>query len=151
MSEGLSEALVGALACLLEEAREVVGADYAALGILDENRMGLEHFVTVGVDEATRKAIGVEPRGRGVLGLLIEDPKPLRLHDVTTHERSYGFPPGHPDMRAFLGVPISIEGKPWGNLYFTQKRSGSFDKADEALADAFAIRMASLVEDSRVV
>jgi two-component system, NarL family, sensor histidine kinase DevS len=87
---------------LLEAARELTGAQYAALGILDRDRTGLERFITVGIDERTRAAIGDLPRGRGVLGLLITDPKPLRLSEVGDHPRSYGFPPGHPSMHTFL-------------------------------------------------
>ena len=138
--------LVAQLADLLEEARQSVGADYAALGILDPERLQLEHFVTLGVDDATRKEISVRPRGRGVLGVLVEDPKPLRLDDVTTHERAYGFPPGHAEMHNFLGVPILLDGEPWGNLYFTQKQSGPFDEADESVAVACAAQMATLID-----
>ena len=141
-----SEPFVAQLTTLLEEARQVVSADYAALGILDAERIQLEHFLTVGVDDATREAIGVQPRGRGVLGVLIEDPKPLRLHDVTQHERSYGFPRGHPEMHSFLGVPVLVAGVPQGNMYFTQKRAGSFDHGDESLALAYASRMGTLID-----
>src|ERR1700751_1799287 len=81
---------------VLEAARELTGARYAALGILDERRAALEHFLTAGLDEATRAGMGELPRGLGVLGLLIEDPRPLRLADVTAHPRSHGFPAGHP-------------------------------------------------------
>ena len=90
---------------VLEEARELTGARYAALGILDGERRALERFLTIGIDPETHRAIGDLPRGRGVLGVLIRDPKPLRLDDVGDHPRSYGFPLGHPPMRSFLGVP----------------------------------------------
>jgi signal transduction protein with GAF and PtsI domain len=86
----------------LETARELTGARYAALGILDRDRHRLERFVTRGVDEQTHHAIGDLPHGRGVLGVLIADPRPLRLDDVGEHPRSYGFPPGHPPMRSSL-------------------------------------------------
>src|SRR3954469_8421517 len=140
--EGLLEAGRGLLADmdlglildrLLDLARELTGARYAALGILDERRTELEQFLTVGIDEETHRAIGDLPRGRGILGILIEEPKPLRLHDVGAHPKSYGFPPGHPEMRTFLGVPIQIRGQAWGNLYLTEKAGGEdFDEADEA-------------------
>src|SRR4051812_30588408 len=118
---------------LLELARELTGAQYAALGILDERRAELEQFLTTGIDEVTHRAIGDLPRGRGILGVLIEEPAPLRLHDVGAHPKSYGFPPGHPEMRTFLGVPITIRGQAWGNLYLTEKEGGEdFDEADEA-------------------
>jgi signal transduction histidine kinase len=120
---------------LLETAQELTGARYAALGILDRERSGLERFVTKGIDDETHRAIGDLPRGRGVLGVLIDEPHPLRLSDVTQHPLSYGFPPEHPAMRTFLGVPVLIGGKAWGNLYLTEKASGGeFDLVDEQTA-----------------
>ncbi len=139
---------------VLEAAREITGARYAALGILNEQHSGLEQFVTAGVDEATHRAIGNLPRGRGVLGVLIEDPKPLRLSDVGQHPGSYGFPVGHPPMGSFLGVPVAIRGEVWGNLYLTEKADGQFTESDEEaaviLADwaAIAIGNARLYEAS---
>jgi signal transduction histidine kinase len=139
---------------VLEAAREVTGARYAALGILNEQHSGLEQFLTAGVDEATHRAIGDLPRGRGVLGALIDDPKPLRLVDVGLHPTSYGFPAGHPPMRSFLGVPVVIRGEVWGNLYLTEKADGQFTESDEEaaviLADwaAIAIGNARLYETS---
>lgn len=97
---------------ILEEAREITGARYAALGVMNEDRSELERFLTAGVDAATHRAIGELPHGRGVLGVLIEDPRPLRLADVGKHPQSCGFPPGHPPMHSFLGVPIVIRGQP---------------------------------------
>src|SRR6185437_5630633 len=96
---------------ILHEAREITGARYAALGVLDETRTELERFLTLGIDEAAHRAIGDLPRGRGVLGALIEDPKPLRLAEVGEHPHSYGFPEDHPPMHTFLGVPIVIRGQ----------------------------------------
>jgi signal transduction histidine kinase len=115
---------------LLDTARDVTGARYAAIGVLDEERRRLQQFITVGIDDATRAAIGDEPHGRGVLGLLIEDPKPLVLADVSRHPRSYGFPAGHPPMKTFLGVPLLIRGAPWGNLYLADKQHGEFGDDD---------------------
>ena len=139
---------------VLETAREVTGARYAALGILDERKEELERFVFVGIDEDTRRLIGPLPRGGGVLGELIRNPEPLRLPDVTQHRRSYGFPPGHPPMTTFLGVPISVRGEAWGNLYLTDKAEGAeFDERDQesaiVLAEwaAIAIGNARLYED----
>ena len=139
---------------VLETARELTGARYAALGILDERKEELERFVFVGIDEDTRRLIGPLPRGGGVLGELIRNPEPLRLADVTQHRRSYGFPPGHPPMTTFLGVPISIRGEAWGNLYLTDKAEGTeFDERDQesviVLAEwaAIAIGNARLYED----
>src|SRR5215216_6793848 len=138
---------------LLRVACDVTGARYAAIGVLDEDREELERFVTRGVDRPTHQAIGELPRGHGVLGELIRNPAPLRLDDVSRHPRSYGFPPHHPPMRTFLGVPVLIRGEPWGNLYLTEKAGGRFDEADEAaaiiLADwaAIAVSNARLYED----
>jgi two-component system, NarL family, sensor histidine kinase DevS len=81
--------------------------------------------VFLGIDDETRRLIGPFPRGRGVLGELIRDPRPLRLADVTQHPRSYGFPPGHPPMTTFLGVPVVIRGEAYGNLYLTDKAGGA--------------------------
>jgi signal transduction histidine kinase len=116
---------------ILEAARELTGARYAALGVLDARRRGLAEFLTAGLDESERDAIGDLPRGHGVLGLLIDRPEPLRLHDVAQHPRSYGFPFGHPPMRSFLGAPITVRGEPWGSLYLTEKRDAEdFDDDD---------------------
>ena len=135
---------------VLEVACELTGARYAALGVLDEDRHELERFITHGIDEEARRAIGSLPRGRGVLGLLIEQPRPLRLADVGRHPRSYGFPPGHPPMTNFLGVPVMIRGHAWGNLYLTEKGSGDFDQADEQSAMILAEWAAIAVENARL-
>lgn len=117
---------------VLEEARELTGARYAALGILDEEHRELERFLTLGIDAETHRHIGALPRGRGVLGVLIEEPKPLRLTNVGEHPRSYGFPSGHPPMKSFLGVPIRVRGESYGNLYLTDKQDATeFDEDDE--------------------
>src|SRR4051812_27730858 len=140
---------------LLEVARELTGARYAAIGVLDERRERLERFLTAGIDEDTHRAIGDLPRGRGVLGALISDPRPLRLPDVGAHPQSYGFPLSHPPMTTFLGVPIVIDGEAWGNLYLTEKGQGQFTDEDEdaavVLADwaAIAIANARLYRDVR--
>ena len=89
---------------LLAVARELTGAKYAAIGVMDERRERLERFLTLGIDEETHRAIGDLPRGRGVLGVLIREPRPLRLRDVGMHAQSYGFPLAHPPMASFLGV-----------------------------------------------
>jgi signal transduction histidine kinase len=117
---------------VLESARELTDARYAALGVLSSSRTELERFLTLGIDETARASIGSLPRGRGVLGELIAHPQPLRLTDISEHPRSYGFPHGHPPMRSFLGVPIMIEDTPFGNLYLTEKQNGEqFSEADE--------------------
>ena len=117
---------------LVESARELSGARYAALGVTDASRIQLERFITAGIDEETREAVGELPKGRGVLGELIAHPVPLRLADVGAHPHSYGFPPGHPPMTTFLGVPVMIGGIPFGNLYLTEKAGGEeFTEEDE--------------------
>jgi signal transduction histidine kinase len=135
---------------VLQTAREITGARYAALGILNEDHTELEQFLTSGVDEATHRAIGDLPRGRGVLGVLIEHPQPLRLADVGQDPNSYGFPVGHPEMHSFLGVPVAIRGKVWGNLYLTEKEGGEFTESDEEAAVVLAEWAAIAIENSRV-
>ncbi|MGA2010403.1 MAG: GAF domain-containing protein [Solirubrobacteraceae bacterium] len=116
----------------LEASREITGAHYAALGVLDDARRELSRFLTLGIDERTRHEIGPLPTGRGVLGELIRNPAPLRLADAGQHPHSYGFPLGHPPMTSFLGVPILAGGEPYGNLYLADKRGGmQFDQDDE--------------------
>jgi signal transduction histidine kinase len=134
---------------VLQTARETTGARYAALGILNEKRSELEQFLTSGIDEETRRAIGDLPRGRGVLGELIAHPQPLRLEDVGEHPRSYGFPAGHPPMRSFLGVPILIRGEAWGNLYLTEKPEGEFTERDEEAAVILADWAAIAIDNAR--
>jgi signal transduction histidine kinase len=136
---------------ILEEAQAITGARYAALGVLDESRTELERFLTRGIDAATHREIGDLPRGRGVLGVLIEDPRALRLADVGEHPQSYGFPAGHPPMHSFLGVPILIRGRAWGNLYLTEKQGvETFDEEDEEAALVLAQWAGTAIENARL-
>jgi signal transduction histidine kinase len=136
---------------VLETARDLTGARYAALGILDEDKDELERFLFIGLDENARETIGPLPRGRGVLGELIRNPEPLRLADVTAHPRSYGFPPGHPPMTTFLGVPVAIRGEAWGNLYLTDKEGGEeFDERDEQLVVVLSEWAAVAIDNARL-
>jgi signal transduction histidine kinase len=136
---------------VLETAREVTGARYAALGILDRDRHELERFIQQGVDEETQRAIGDLPRGRGLLGMLVDDPQAVRVATVGEHPKSYGFPPGHPPMASFLGVPILVRGRIWGNLYLTEKDGGEeFDAADEESVEILAGWAAIAIENSRL-
>lgn len=136
---------------ILEEARSLTGARFAALGVLDETRSELERFLTVGIDAATHQAIGDLPRGRGVLGVLITDPRPLRLADVGEHPYSYGFPAGHPAMHTFLGVPIIIRGEAWGNLYLTEKDGGGqFTDEDEDAVIVLSQWAATAIDNARL-
>lgn len=135
---------------ITEAAVTLVDAQYGALGVIGQ-RGGLTQFLAVGVDEPTRARIGSLPRGHGILGLLIRDPKPLRLDDLGRHPDTSGFPPGHPPMRTFLGVPIRVRGEVFGNLYLTEKRGGSpFDDEDEVVVLALAAAAGVAVENARL-
>jgi signal transduction histidine kinase len=136
---------------MLEAARDLTGARYAALGVLDDAREGLDRFLTIGVDERTRQAIGSPPRGRGILGELIREPKPLRLAQLGSHPRSYGFPPNHPPMTTFLGVPIIVRGEAFGNLYLTEKEHGEeFTEEDEQVLVVLADYAATAIDNARL-
>lgn len=120
---------------VLESARTLTGARYAALGVLDQSDTELARFLTVGMDEPALRLIGPPPTGRGVLGELIRTPVPLRLSDVGGHPNSYGFPVGHPPMKTFLGVPVLVAGQAFGNLYLTDKEdeAGFSDEDEQAI------------------
>ncbi|MCB8915982.1 MAG: GAF domain-containing sensor histidine kinase [Thermoleophilales bacterium] len=133
----------------LEAARELTGARYAALGVLDTRRAELEQFLTRGIDTKLRDEIGHPPHGGGVLGLLIEEPEPLILDDVSLHPRSQGFPSGHPPMKSFLGVPVKIRGEAWGNLYLTEKDTGPFDDTDIQSVVILAEWVAIAIDNAR--
>ncbi len=135
----------------LSAALELTGARYAALGVLDSTRTELARFTTAGMDQATIAGIGDRPSGRGLLGLLIEDPRPIVVDDLSEHPDSYGFPPGHPPMKSFLGVPVKIHGKAWGNLYLTDKKNGGFGPVDEKSAEVLAEWIAIAVHNARSV
>jgi signal transduction histidine kinase len=136
---------------LTETAAELTGARYAALGVIDPNRAELESFVTTGLDPETMAAIGDLPRGRGILGALIHQAQPLRLHDIADDPRSVGFPPNHPEMRTFLGVPILLRGVAYGNLYLTEKEGGGdFTTEDQELVTLLASQAAVAIENARL-
>jgi signal transduction histidine kinase len=136
---------------LLDVAREVTGARYAAVGILDASRLELERFITTGVDERTHRRIGALPRGNGILGLLIEEPRPLRLDHLGDHPRSCGFPGPHPPMETFLGVPVMLRDEVWGNLYLTEKQGGApFTDADEESIVILADWAAIAIDNARL-
>lgn len=135
---------------VLEVARELTGARYAAVGVLDEERQYLERFLTAGIPEEAHAAIGDLPRGRGVLGMLIARPEPLRVGDVSRHQESYGFPIGHPEMTSFLGMPILVDGQAWGNIYLTNKAGGEFTDEDEAAMGVLADWAAIAINNARL-
>ncbi len=135
---------------LVESARELSGARYAALGVTNESRTGLERFITAGIDDAVRERIGDLPKGRGVLGELIARPLPLRLADVGDHPHSYGFPAEHPPMKTFLGVPVMIGDAAFGNLYLTEKADGEhFTEEDEETIVLLAELAGAAIENAR--
>jgi signal transduction histidine kinase len=142
--------LDGVLERIVEAAARVTGARYAALGVIDPTGSGLERFVTYGITPDVQKQIGDPPHGRGILGVLIQDARPLRLHDLSQDPRSVGFPPGHPPMHSFLGVPIVLRGVAFGNLYLTEKEGGDFTDDDEDLATLLAAQAAVAVENARL-
>ena len=143
--------LDGVLQRILDAAAELTAARYAALGVIDASGRSLERFLTTGIDAETHELIGDLPRGRGILGVLIRDAQPLRLHDLTTDPRSVGFPPHHPPMRTFLGVPILLRGVAYGNLYLTEKEDGEdFTAEDEELVTLLAAQAAVAIENARL-
>jgi signal transduction histidine kinase len=143
--------LADVLQSIAEVATELLDATYGALGVLDESGTRLAEFLTVGIDDAGRKAIGNLPEGHGILGLLIIDPKPLRLPDLHEHPDSYGFPPNHPPMTSFLGVPVLVRGQVFGNLYLCDKHGGDvFTDVDEEMAVAIAAAAGIAIDNARL-
>jgi signal transduction histidine kinase len=139
------------LSRIVEVAATLVDARYAALGVVAEDgrRRRLSRFVTYGIDTTAAEAIGDLPEGRGILGRLIDHPEPLRLDDLARHPSSSGFPPGHPPMHSFLGVPIRVHDKVFGNLYLTEKDGGPFTDQDEAIVTALAAAAGAAIETAR--
>ena len=136
---------------LVETSVTLTGARYGALGVLDPSGRQLERFLTVGVDDETRAGIGDPPTGRGILGVLIREAAPLRLHDLARDPRSVGFPPGHPVMTTFLGVPIALRGVAYGNLYLTEKEGGEdFTEEDEEAVVMLGSQAAVAIENARL-
>ena len=136
---------------IVETAAQLTGARYAALGVIDKSGSSLERFLTTGIDAETHAAIGDLPRGRGILGVLIREARPLRLHDLADDPRSVGFPRNHPPMRSFLGVPVLLRGVAFGNLYLTEKDGGGdFSEEDEELTQLLAAQAAVAIENARL-
>ena len=137
------------LQTLIRIAAELTGAQYSALGVIDRSGRELDRFVTFGIDDEARAAIGELPRGRGILGVLIADARPLRLDDLTQDPRSVGFPPNHPPMRSFLGVPVMTRGVAFGNLYLAEKQpTGPFSEEDEETVTLLAAQAAVAIENA---
>src|SRR5262249_54567125 len=136
---------------VVDAAREVVGARYAALGVLGPDGESLVQFVTSGIDADQRARIGDPPRGHGLLGSVIHEAKPIRTPDVNRHPQRFGFPPHHPPMTSFLGVPVKGRAGVFGNLYLTEKiGAAEFDDEDEAIAVLLASQAAVAVENARL-
>jgi len=143
--------LTSALDRIVYAACELSGARYGALGVLRPDGEKLASFITHGASPETIEAIGPYPEGHGILGLLIDDPQPLRLHDISEHPRSFGFPPNHPPMKTFLGVPVRIRDHVFGNLYLTEKRDGAdFTADDEQVVMALAAAAGVVIENARL-
>jgi two-component system, NarL family, sensor histidine kinase DevS len=135
---------------IVEAAVALVDARYGALGVVGEDGQ-LADFIPVGLDEAVIARIDHWPEGRGLLGLLIKDPRPLRLAEIASHPQSSGFPDGHTPMRTFLGVPVRIRDEVYGNLYLTEKRGGAaFDEDDETLVTALSAAAGVAIENARL-
>ena len=135
---------------IAEVAREVLRARYAALGVIDERGPGLSQFLTAGIDEAGKVAIGPLPTEQGVLGRLISERRPIRIHRLAAHPQSAGFPANHPPMESFLGVPIMVRDKAYGHLYVTEKQGGGeFSETDEQVALMLASQAAIAIEHAR--
>jgi signal transduction histidine kinase len=136
---------------LVEVAAELTEARYAALGVIDPSGTELERFITTGIDPQTHAAIGDLPRGRGILGVLIRESEVLRLHELSDDPRSVGFPPNHPPMHTFLGVPLHLRGVAYGNLYLTEKAGGDdFNREDEEIVTLLAGQAAVAIENARL-
>ena len=129
----------------------MTGARYGALGVLNDQRTALAEFITVGLDAEQEQRIGPRPKGLGVLGILIADPQPLRLAEIGAHPESFGFPPHHPPMTSFLGVPIQVRDEVYGYLYLTDKVGWSeFTSNDQALVEALALGAGIAIENTRL-
>ncbi|MEU8233185.1 GAF domain-containing sensor histidine kinase [Actinoplanes sp. NPDC048967] len=135
---------------IVESACALVGARYGALGVLGDDQL-LSDFITFGIDPRTHAEIGDLPRGRGVLGLLITDPRPVRMPDITRHPRSFGFPPHHPPMHSFLGVPVRTRDQIFGNLYLAEKQGAAeFSDDDEEIVGALAAAAGVAIDNARL-
>jgi len=142
--------LESALQLIVDRVRDLVGSEYAALGIIgDDGR--LERFVTSGISDEHRRQIGTPPTGRGLLGLIIRESESVRLPDITTDPRRHGFPPHHPPMHSFLGVPVRLRGAVIGNFYLTNKRGADeFSAEDQQLVERFSLHAAIAIDNARL-
>ena len=138
------------LQVIVDRVRPLVGARYAALGIVGADGL-MERFITSGLDPEERRAIGAIPRGHGILGLIIRENRSFRIPDMATDPRRYGFPPNHPPMHSFLGVPVTVKGRSVGNLYLTEKAGAEeFSEADQRIVESFAVHAGIAIENARL-
>ena len=138
------------LQVIVDQVRPLVGAQYAALGTVDEHGV-IDRFITSGMDTETRARIGAIPQGHGFLGLIIEENRAFRIPDINVDPRRYGFPPNHPPMTTFLGVPVSVKEHSVGNLYLTDKAGGGpFTEADQEVVEFFARHAGIAIENARL-
>ncbi|MFI1354463.1 GAF domain-containing protein [Streptomyces sp. NPDC020898] len=151
LSVGRELDLEQALRSIVEAAAVLVEAQYAALGVIGPDGRRLSEFLTVGIDEQQIAAIGPYPEGHGILGEVIRHPEPLRLTKISEHPNSYGFPPHHPPMNSFVGVPIRVRDQVFGNLYLTEKRDGAqFDEEDESVLSTLAVAAGVAIDNARL-
>jgi signal transduction histidine kinase len=142
--------LAQVLQLIVDKVRGLVGADYAALGIVDETNQ-ITQFITSGISPEARQAIGDLPHGRGLLGLIIRENRSYRIANIAAHPESYGFPPNHPPMRSFLGVPIRVKDAVVGRLYLTNRRGApEFSPDDQALIETFALHAGIAILNARL-
>jgi signal transduction histidine kinase len=138
------------LQVIVDQVRPLVGAGYAALGIVGQDGL-IERFITSGIDAETRARIGPLPRGHGFLGLIIRENQSIRIPDIAADERRYGFPPNHPEMHSFLGVPVTVHGVSVGNLYLTNKLvADAFSAEDQRVVETFALHAGIAIENARL-
>ena len=138
------------LQVIVNQVRPLVGAQYAALGIVDADGV-MERFITSGMDAATRSRIGPLPKGHGLLGLIVRETRSFRIPDLAVDPRRYGFPPHHPPMHSFLGVPVTVQGRSVGNLYLTNKTAANeFSGDDQAIVESFAVHAGIAIENARL-
>ncbi len=151
LAVGAGLELPGVLRAIVEGACRLTDARYGALGVIGPGGGDLIEFVTAGVDDETRARIGHEPEGHGILGLLIREPRPLRLPNLSMHPDAFGFPPNHPPMTSFLGVPVRVRDVVFGNLYLTEKQGADeFSEIDEELVGALAVAAGIAIENARL-
>jgi signal transduction histidine kinase len=136
---------------IVQSSIDLVGARYAAMGVLAPEGTSLQEFIYIGIDDQQRELIGDLPHGKGILGLLINHPEPIRMPNLHQHPQSYGFPPNHPPMSSFLGVPVRVRGEVFGNLYLTEKKGGNeFTEDDQTVVIALAAAAGIAIENARL-